>query len=463
MDKVVHSPYEAVADIEDGAVVGFAGFGLLHGFPVSLLTALHDRGSQQLTLVCNSLGLGNDVRMAIVEKGLVRRLIASFSARPGLRSVAEELIASGELEVELVPQGILVERCRAVGAGIPAFYTSVGADTVVADGKEVRVFDGRPHVLERALPLDFALLRGWRADTAGNVVFRGGNRNFNPSFAKAARCAIVEVDEIVEPGALAPHDVHLPGVWVSRVVEVTEHVSLGQLRASGPRRPAASGRTYRGKPALTRDGIARRAAHLLPDGGYVNLGVGLPTLVSDHLDGRRVTLHAENGIMGYGKLAHGEDVDPDLYNAGGQFVTVEPGAAYFDSVASFEIARSGKLSAVVLGAYQVDQDGNLANWSTPEQVGGGIGGAMDLVDGAQRVIIVMEHRDSQGRAKLVRRCGYPLTGTRCVDVVVTDLAVLVRRADGWWLEEVAPGFTPDEVLALTDMDVRVAPLVGEMA
>ncbi|WP_084531311.1 3-oxoacid CoA-transferase [Nocardia miyunensis] len=464
MDKVVASLDEAVADIGDGSVVGFAGFGLLHGYPVSLLHALRRRGSRELTLVCNSLGAGRDVRMELIEEGQVSKLIAAFSSRPGQRSVAEDLIDAGKLDVELVPQGILVERCRAAAAGVPAFFTAVGADTVLAEGKETRSFGDRPHVLETALPLDYALLRGWKADTAGNVVFRGAAQNLNPSFAKAAECAIVEVEDIVEPGELAPGDIDLPGIWVSRVVRATERVSVAELAAGAAarRRAPDSARVYFDKTALTREGIARRAARLLHEGAYANLGTGMPTMVSNHLHGRDVTLHAENGFLGYGGLVSGDDIDPDVYNAASQFVAVNSGASFFDSVESFEMARSGKLDAVVLGAYQVDQDANLANWTTPAQSGGGIGGAMDLVSGAKQLIIVMEHQDSRGRPKLVRHCDYPLTGAHCVDVVVTDLALLVRRDGEFWLDEVAPGFTPEEVLSLTDMDVRVSPDVVEM-
>ncbi|MDE3077488.1 MAG: 3-oxoacid CoA-transferase subunit A, partial [Chloroflexota bacterium] len=436
MNKVAASPENAIADLQDGASIAFAGFGLLHRFPISLLTALRDSGARNLTLVCNSLGGGNDVRTQLVERRQVRKLIAAFSTRPGNRSATEEQIAAGELEVELVPQGVLVERCRAAGAGIAAFYSPVAVGTLIAEGKDVRHFNGTPHVLEHALPVDYAFLRGWKADTMGNVVFRGGSQNFNPSFAKAARIAIAEVDEIVEPGEIAPHEVDLPGICVARVVKATKSVSVEEVLSLGSRRrPPDSARSYHGKPALTREGIARRAAQLLRPGSYVNLGIGLPTLVSNHLAGKDVTLHAENGIMGYGELVYGEQIDPDLYNAGGQFVCVRPGASYFDSVESFGMARSGKLDAVILGGYQVDQAGNLANWTTPEQVGGGIGGAMDLVSGGNQLIIVMEHRDSRDRPKLVRHCEYALTGRECVDVVVTDLALLVRRDGAFWLEE----------------------------
>jgi 3-oxoacid CoA-transferase len=463
MDKVVASPEEALSNLVDGSSIAIAGFGLAHRFPSSLLRAVRDNGAKELCLVCNSLGAVDELRaQMLVNNGQVNRLIVSFSARPGIRSRAEELIAAGEVSVELVPQGMLVERMRAGGAGLAAIYSPVGVGTPIADGKEVRHFDGKPYLLEKAIRVDYALLRAHRGDRLGNLQFRGGSQNFNPSFAKAARIAIAEVDEIVEVGEILPGQVDLPGVFVSRVVQSTVTVRIEDVLPSRPSRPADIPRSYNGKVALSRSAIARRAAALLPEGSVVNLGIGIPTLVSNYLAERDVTLHAENGILGYGEIVTGADVDPDVYNAGGQFVSLRPGAAFFDSVTSFEIARSGKLDVVILGAYQVDQRGNLANWSTPEQVGGGIGGAMDLVAGANTVIITMEHRDSRDGAKLVQTCTYPLTGVECVDAVVTDLALLRRRDGAFVLEEIAPGFTVEEVLALTEMDVRVAAEVGRM-
>jgi 3-oxoacid CoA-transferase len=463
MDKVVGSPQDAIADIPDGATVTVAGFGLGHRFPTSLLEALRDRGTTRLCLVCNSLGGKNDVRQQLVERHQVRKLMVAFSARPGIRSAAEDQIAAGEMEFEMVPQGMLVERCRAGGAGIPAFYSPVGVGTDVATGKEVREFDGKQYVLEQAIHVDYALLRAWRGDRAGNLQFRGGSQNFNPSFAKAARIAVAEVDEIVEIGAIPPEAIDLPGIFVSRVVKATRTVSVDELWAGRPaRRTEETARTYSGKPGLTRSEMARCAAGLLAEGSVVNLGMGLPTLVSNHLTDRDVLLHAENGILGYGPIVDGDDIDPDVYNAGSEFVSLQSGASFFDSVTSFEIARGGLLDAVILGAYQVDQEGNLANWSTPDMVGGGIGGAMDLVAGAKALIVLMEHRDSKDRAKLVRQCDYPLTGLRCVDIVVTDLALLRRTDDLFTVEAIAPGFTVDEVLQVTDMEVRVPQHVGIM-
>ncbi len=464
MDKVIASPEQAIADIPDGATIAIGGFGPGQRFPSSLIVALRDKGSKDLCVVCNSLGGPGQLRGQILaENRQIKKLIAAFSDRPGMKTASEEQIISGELVSELVPQGILVERCRAGGAGIPAFYSPTGVDTVLADGKDIRYFDGKPYVLEHAIHVDYALLRAHRADRAGNLQFRGGSQNFNPSFAKAARIAIVEVDEIVEIGGMPPELVDLPGVFVSRVVKSTLTLDARNLpAAAGPRRAAETPRLYNGKPALTRAGIAKRAARLIKDGSYVNLGTGIPTQVSNFLQNRDVLLHAENGILGYGKMVSGNDIDLDLYNAGGQFISLVPGASFFDSVTSFEMARGGKIDTVILGAYEVDQHANLANWSRSNATRGGIGGAMDLVAGNSELIIVMEHCDSKNGPKLRRECTFPLTGKECVNWVVTDLALLRWRDGRFVLEEVAPGFTPSEVMELTEMEIVANPSVRIM-
>jgi 3-oxoacid CoA-transferase len=188
-------------------------------------------------------------------------------------------------------------------------------------------------------------------------------------------------------------------------------------------------------------------------------------MVSNYLEGRDVVLHAENGVLGYGRMVSGDQVDPDMYNASGQYVELVPGASFFDSVTSFEMARSGRIDTVILGAYEVDSTGSVANWSTENARLGGIGGAMDLISGGSELIIVMEHCDSKERPKLKKQCRFPLTGQRCVDWVVTDLALL-RWNDGdsrFELLETAPGFTVEEVVALTEMPVFPVAAVGTMA
>jgi 3-oxoacid CoA-transferase len=454
MEKVCASPEEALADLQDGASIAVSGFGTSYGFACSLLVAARDKGVRNLTLVSNGLGAVGQLRgMLLVASGQVSKLIVSFSSRPGMRTPADDLIESGDIEVELVPQGILVERMRAAGAGIPAFFSPTGVGTPIADGKEVRYFDGKPYILEQALPVDYAFLKAYRGDRLGNIEMRGSSRNFNPAFAKAAKHAIVEVDEIVDVGEIDPERVGLPAILVSRVVEKTVEPDQARL---APRRAADKPREYNGKPSWTRHEMARRTAELFEEGSYVNLGTGIPTLVSNYIQGRDITLHGENGILGYGRMVEGDEIDHDVFNASGQFVEAMPGVSYFDSVTSFEMARSGKLHAVVLGAYQVDAAGNLANFSLGDARLGGIGGAMDLVAGKRQLIIMMEHRDSQGRAKLVRKSQFPLTGVDCVDVVVTDLAVL-RRVDGVFVvEQIAEGFTFDEIQALTDLELKVA-------
>jgi 3-oxoacid CoA-transferase len=458
------SAAEAVGDIDDGASIGIAGFGLSHRYPSTLISALAEKGSRGLTVYCNGLGQpGFPTGHLLAENHQIGRLVTCFSARPGVVSEAEKQIAAGEMTLEMVPQGTLVERMRAGGAGLAAVFTPTGYGSEIADGKDIRYFDGKPYVLERAITTDFAFIRAARADHFGNVVFKGGSQNFNVSFAKAARVTIVEAEEVVPTGAIAPSEVDLPGVFVTRVVPITVAMDIRNLpqRAN---RPASSAKEYFGKPALTRAEIGRRAAALLPDGAVVNLGAGLPVQVANWVTERPVVLHAENGLLNYGGFASGEEFDPDLHDAGGMFVTVRDGTSFFDSVTSFEIARGGRLYAVVLGTYQVGGNGDLANWSAPGMVGGGIGGAMDLVAGAQHVFVTLEHADSKGRPKLVETCTLPLTAPNCVDAIITDLALLRRpsRSARFTLEEIAAGFTVDEVLSLTGMSVNVADEVGVM-
>lgn len=253
MNKVVASPADAVADIPDGATLAVGGFGLC-GVPIELLGALLEQGTADLVTVSNNCGVDDQALGVLLYAGRIRKTISSFVG--GNKELAR-LYLTGELEVELTPQGTLAERLRAGGTGIPAFYTPTGVGTMVAEGgipvrydaegnvvktsepKEVRVFDGEQYVLETALTADFGLVRAAKGDRLGNLVFHESARNFNPLAGMAGRVTIAEIEELVEPGAILPEDVHLPGVFVDRVVVVGTEGKKIEKRTTRPRTEGA--------------------------------------------------------------------------------------------------------------------------------------------------------------------------------------------------------------------------------
>lgn len=234
MSKIVSSFGEAVADIPDGAILMIDGFAGPGGTPQNLIRALRDHGASDLTIISNTAGLASVIGFGtipgdrpidigiLVENEQVRKVIASFpvSPSPSRPTAFETAYREGKIELEVVPQGTLAERIRAGGAGIPAFYTPTGVGTLMAEGNESRVFDGREYLLERALKADFALLRAHRADSMGNTQYKGTSRNFNGVMATSADVVIMEVDEVVEPGEIDPGAVHTPGIYVNRVVKI---------------------------------------------------------------------------------------------------------------------------------------------------------------------------------------------------------------------------------------------------
>src|SRR5450432_1602985 len=219
MDKTVASADEALRDLHDGATLMAGGFGLC-GIPEHLIAAIAKKGTRGLTIISNNCGIDGKGLGTLLGAGQVKKMISSYV---GENKTFERLFLSGALEVELTPQGTLAERIRAGGAGIPAFYSATGYGTVVAEGKETRAFDGRTYVLEKALHADFSIVKAWKGDRFGNLVFRKTTRNFSTSMAKAGNITIAEVEELVEPGILDPDHVHVAGIYVHRIFQGTEY------------------------------------------------------------------------------------------------------------------------------------------------------------------------------------------------------------------------------------------------
>lgn len=215
MNKEVKNAEEAIRDIEDGMTLMLGGFGLC-GIPENCITALVNKGIKDLTCISNNAGVDDFGIGLMLQQRQVRKMISSYV---GENAEFERQLLSGELEVELIPQGTLAERCRAGGAGIPAFYTPAGFGTEVAEGKEVRYFDGKPYLLEAWLKADFAIVKAWKGDTSGNLIYKGTARNFNPMMATAGKITIAEVEELLPVGALDPNEIHTPGIFVQRIFQ----------------------------------------------------------------------------------------------------------------------------------------------------------------------------------------------------------------------------------------------------
>ena len=459
--KVLSSYADAVADVFDGATVCLSGFGPVRNRAMGLIKALSQRPEvKNLTIIANSFHQDD-----FAKQNQVKKLIAAFGGSVYRRGEdpMEEQIRTGVVKFEPTPQGILVERLRAGAAGIPAFYSPVGTDTVVAEGKERRTFDGREYILETALRPDFAFVRAQKADESGNLVNLGSSLNFLPTMAAAAKITIAEVDEIVPVGAISPEDVDVPGIHVHRIIKYDKSMDDELALAEGQRR-ARRDVSHEEKPGLTRELMALRTARLLKPGQFVNLGMGLPTMVGNFInvdDG--VMLHAENGIIGYGPTPADEDKVWYHYNAQSQLVSVLPGASFFSSLDAFTMARGGRLDVVILGGMQVSEKGDLANWWAPYMAAGGMGGAMDLCTNVPELIVIMEHTTREGEKRILNSCEYPLTAAHCVTKIVTDLALIEVTSDGLVLRETAPGVSPEYIQERTEPKLIIAPDCKEMA
>ncbi|KAJ6645007.1 Leucine--tRNA ligase [Pseudolycoriella hygida] len=343
MNKIYPSASLALKDIlYDGMTIMAGGFGLC-GIPENLINAILESKVKNLTVISNNCGVTDFGLGVLLNTYQIKKMISSYV---GENKNFEQQYIDGSLEVELNPQGTLAERIRAGGAGIPAFYTRTGVGTIVEEGKEQREFNGEKYLMETALFADLAIIKGWKADKSGNVIYNKTARNFNPIMASAAKITVCEVEEIVETGSLDPNNIHTPNIYITRLVVGEKYEKRIEQQ------------------------MCQIAAHMeLKPNLYVNLGIGIPTNVANYITPEmNINLQSENGMLGMGPFPFEGEEDADLINAGKETITQLPESSYFDSAASFAMIRGSHIDLTILGAMQVAENGDLANWTIPGKI-----------------------------------------------------------------------------------------------
>ncbi|XP_065751980.1 LOW QUALITY PROTEIN: succinyl-CoA:3-ketoacid coenzyme A transferase 2, mitochondrial-like [Phocoena phocoena] len=485
--KSYADPVEAVRDIPDGARIMVRVFGLC-AIPENMIGALLKTRVKDLTVVSSNVGEENFGLGLFLGTKQITHIVCLYL---GENSLCEHRYLAGELELEITPQGTLAERIRAGGASVPAFHTPTACGTLAQEGgapskyledghisilsqpREVREFHRQQYFLEHDVTADFALVKGWKADRAGNVVFRASARNFNVPMCKAARTSVVGIEEIVDLVSFAPEDIHVPNIYLEDIH--VPNIYLGRGIQGGKYEKRNEHLMIRKEDDeicksadSIRTRILKQAALDFEDGLYASLGIGIPLLATSYISPSiTVHLYSENGILGLCPFPLKEEVYAGLNNAGKQTVTLLPGGCFFSSDESFAMIRGGHIDLTLLGAMQVSKYGDLANWMIPGKKVKGMGGTMDLVSGTKtRVMVTMEHSTKASEPKILEKCTRLLTGNWCVDrfdregEIITEKAVFDVR--GLTLIELWDGLMVEDIKKSTGSTFAISPNLSPM-
>ena len=461
--RVFDNPTEAIADIRTGSSIAIGG-SMNVGFPENLIKAVKAYGNYDFTLVTLGCSVEGYAVNSLISNRQVKRLITPFLGSKDIQSQYH----NGELELELVPGGTLAEKIRAAGAGIPGFWTSTGVGTIIeeggfpikykrggvgisiqAEGKEKRYFNGKEHLYEESIRTEYSLVKAWKADPLGNLVYRRTAKNFNPEIAICSKVTIAEVEELVPLGSLDPDEIDTPGIFVHRIIKgeaYSKPLFVNELIDDQGDREDSK------KTEVSRQ-IAKRAAKEFKAGMYIKIDTGIPSLITEYLpDG--VIVASSSGIIGVSK--ENKIIDPDTIIASGSPAGLIAGAAVVSTNMIMDLIRGGHFNASVMGAFQVSSNGDLANWFVPGVYVKGIGGSMDSVADKDQLNIITMHHTYDGRPKIVPECTLPLTGKRCVKKIITELGVFDFREDGLNLLELAQGVTLDHIRSKTGCGFTVS-------
>lgn len=464
--KFYTSGYEALKDVNDGACLAFAGFGVA-GVPENCLRILHERKVKNLILQANSMGLPGWGPGVLLESGQVSKVVACFI---GGNPAAEHQYLAGKIGIHYVPQGCLVEGLRMSQTGLGGYFSPAGVETPIeygnspiklrADGTPEEVtkglerheFNGKEYLMYHPFePADFCFVKAFVADHYGNLRYRRSARNFNPDIAGCGKITIAEAEHIVE--RLPVDKIHTPGCFVDRIFEgeiFTHKIEKLTLRNDGEENTPTVKVAHRHR-------IAKRAALEFKAGMCINLGVGMPVETLSYLPKNSgVLFQAENGLVGAGDYPTIDEIDTDTINASKEPVTVLPGFSLSGSSESFGMMRGGHIHMTVLGGMQVSEKGDLANWMIPNKSARGMGGAMDLAAGCPQVLITMEHC-AKGKPRILPKCTYPLTAKECVTKLITEHAVFDCVKGKLILKEKDKGMSLEALKKMTPANYSVDP------